>query len=261
MMGIRVRDVKYGYPGFRVDVLKGVTLDLPESEVTALLGVNGSGKTTLFKVMLKILTPKEGSILVGEKNINEFSRNDLSRVVALVPQEEGSPFPYTVFEYLLMGRAPHLGFFSTPTKRDEDKIVEVLADLGISHLEQRNVTGLSGGERRLVFIARALAQEPEILLVDEPTAHLDLRNKARVLGVMREMADSGRTVIFSTHDPNEASLVADEVGILNEGRIVGFGPPASVMTEDALKAIYGAEVAIGRVKGKLMVGLVAAKVM
>ena len=260
-MGIRVRDVKYGYPGFRVDVLKGVTLDLREGKVTALLGVNGSGKTTLFKVLLKILVPKEGSILVGEKNINEFSRNELSRVVALVPQEEGSPFPYTVFEYLLMGRAPHLGFFSTPTKRDEDKIAEVLADLGISHLGQRNVTNLSGGERRLVFIARALAQEPEILLVDEPTAHLDLRNKARVLGVMREMADSGRTVVFSTHDPNEASLVADDVGILNEGKIVGFGPPASVMTEDALKAIYGAEVAIRRVKGKLMFGLVAAKVM
>lgn len=260
-MGIRVRDVKYGYPGFRVDVLKGVTLDLREGKVTALLGVNGSGKTTLFKVLLKILVPKEGSILFGEKTVNEFSRNDLSRIVALVPQEEETPFSYTVFEYLLMGRAPHLGFFSTPTKRDEDKIVEVLTDLGISHLEKRNVTGLSGGERRLVFIARALAQDPEILLVDEPTAHLDLRNKARVLGVMREMANSGKTVVFSTHDPNEASLVADEVGILNEGRIVGFGPPASVMTEDVLKAIYGAEVAISRVKGKLMFGLVAAKVM
>lgn len=260
-MGIRVRDVKYGYPGFRVDVLKGVTLDLREGKVTALLGVNGSGKTTLFNLLLKILIPKEGSILFGEKNINELSRNDLSRVVALIPQEEGSPFPYTVFEYLLMGRAPHLGFFSTPTKRDEDKIVEVLADLGISYLAQRNVTGLSGGERRLVFIARALAQEPEILLLDEPTAHLDLRNKARVLGVMREMADSGKTVVFSTHDPNEAALVADDVGLLDEGKIVGFGPPASVMTKDALKAIYGAEVAISRVKGKLMFGLTAAKVM
>jgi len=261
MMGIKVRDVKYGYPGFRVDVLKGVTLDLRESKVTALLGVNGSGKTTLFNLLLKILIPKEGSILFGGKNMNEFSRNDLSRIVAFIPQEEVSSFPYTVLEYLLMGRAPHLGFFSTPTKRDEDKIVKVLADLGISHLEKRNVTGLSGGERRLVFIARALAQEPEILLVDEPTAHLDLRNKARVLGVMREMADSGKTVVFSTHDPNEASLVADDVGILNDGRIVGFGPPASVMTEDVLKAIYGAEVAISRVKGKLMFGLVAAKVM
>jgi iron complex transport system ATP-binding protein len=258
MMRIRVRDLKYGYPGFGVDVLKGVTLDIREGKVTALLGVNGSGKTTLFNVLLKILIPKEGSILLGEKNINELSRNDLSRIVALIPQEEGSPFPYTVFEYLLMGRAPHLGFFSTPTKRDEDKIFEVLANLSISHLAQRKVGGLSGGERRLVFIGRALAQDPEMLLLDEPTAHLDLRNKARVLGVMREMADSGKTVVFSTHDPNEALLVADEVGILDDGRIVGFGPPASVMTEEVLKAIYGAEVAITRVKGKLMFGLVSA---
>jgi iron complex transport system ATP-binding protein len=258
MMGIRVRDVKYGYPGLRFDVLKEVTLDLREGKVTALLGVNGSGKTTLFNVLLKILIPKEGSILLGEKNINELSRNDLSRIVALIPQEEGSPFPYTVFEYLLMGRAPHLGFFSTPTQIDEDKIFEVLADLSISHLAKRNVSGLSGGERRLVFIGRALAQEPEMLLLDEPTAHLDLRNKARVLGVMREMAHSGKTVVFSTHDPNEALLVADKVGILDNGRIVGFGPPASVMTEEVLKEIYGAEVAITKVKGKLIFGLVAA---
>lgn len=255
MVKIRAEKVIYRYPNSEINVLKGMSLEFPEGRVTALLGANGSGKTTLLKVLLKILIPQEGTIYVDEKDINEFERDDLSRLMAWVPQEEGSLFPYTVLEYLLMGRAPHLGFFSLPTKKDEDIITKTLSELGVLHLSYRKILSLSGGEKRLVFIARALAQEPEVLVLDEPTAHLDLGNKAKVLSIIRRMANSGKTVVFSTHYPNEASLVADNVEIINGGEILSCGTPSMVITEDVLETVYGARLIVNKVNGKPMVEL------
>lgn len=255
MVKIRIEKVRYRYPNSKIDVLKGMSLEFPEGKATALLGANGSGKTTLLKVLLKILIPQEGTIYVDEKGINEFKRDDLSRLMAWVPQEEDSLFPYTVLEYLLMGRAPHMGFFSLPTKKDEGIITKTLSELGVPHLSYREILGLSGGEKRLVFIARALAQEPEVLVLDEPTAHLDLGNKAKVLSIIRRMANSGKTVVFSTHDPNEASLVADNVGIINGGEILSCGIPSMVITEDVLETIYRARLIVNKVNGKPMVEL------
>jgi len=247
--------VRYRYPNSKIDVLKGISLEFPEGKVTALLGPNGSGKTTLLKVLLRILIPQEGNVYIDGKDINEFKRNSLSRLMAWVPQEEGSLFPYTVFEYLLMGRAPHLGFFSLPTKRDEDIITKTLNGLGAPHLSCKSVLSLSGGEKRLVLIARALAQEPEVLVLDEPTAHLDLGNKAKVLGIVRGIANLGKTVVFSTHDPNEVSLVADNVAIINGGEIVSCGIPSKIITEDILETIYGTRLMVNKVNGKPMVAL------
>lgn len=255
MVKICVEKARYRYPHCECDVLKGVSLKLPEGKATALLGSNGSGKTTLLKVLLKILIPQEGTVYVDGEDINEFGRDDLSKLIAWVPQEEAPSFPYTVLEYLLMGRAPHLGFFSLPTKKDETKITEILSELGMLHLSHRETLSLSGGEKRLVSIARTLAQESEVLLLDEPTAHLDLGNKAKVLGVIRRMANSGKTVLFSTHDPNEASLIADNVVIINGGDIVNCGAPSEIITEDVLKTIYKTGVRVIKVDGKPMVEL------
>lgn len=255
MVKIRVEKVRYRYPHRECDVLKGVSLELPEGKATALLGPNGSGKTTLLKVLLKILTPQEGSVYVDGEDVNEFGRDDLSKLIAWVPQEEALSFSYTVIEYLLLGRAPHLGFFSLPTKKDETKIIEILSELGMLHLSHREILSLSGGEKRLVPIARTLAQEPGVLLLDEPTAHLDLGNKAKVLGVIKGMANSGKTVCFSTHDPNEASLIADNVVVINGGDIVSCGAPSEIITTDFLKTIYGTGVTVIKVHGKPMVEL------
>lgn len=255
MARICAEKVRYRYPHRECDVLKSVSLELPEGKVTALLGPNGSGKTTLFKVLLKILIPQEGTVYVDGEDINEFSRDNLSKLIAWIPQEEVLSFPYAVLEYLLMGRAPHLGFFSLPTKKDENKIIEILSELDMSHLSHREILSLSGGEKRLVSMARTLAQEPEVLLLDEPTVHLDLGNKARVLGVIKRMANLGKTVFFSTHDPNIASLIADDVEIINGGEIVSCGAPSVVITEDVLKTTYGTRVTVNKVNGKPIVGL------
>lgn len=255
MSRISIENLKYRYISSDVNVLKGVSSKFPEGKVTTLLGPNGSGKSTLFKVLLKMLTPYEGKIFVDGEDINNFERNHLSRLVAWVPQEEDSFFPYTVLEYVLMGRAPHIDFLSLPNRKDEKVVNEVLCQLDLSNLANRKVTSLSGGEKRMVSIARALSQESNILVLDEPTAHLDLGNKARVLHIIRRMADSGKTVVFSTHDPNEVSLVSDNVVIMNGGEVVSDGPPATALTKDVLEKIYGTQVIVGKVNGKPVVGL------
>lgn len=237
------------------DILKGVSLEVPEGKVTVLLGPNGSGKTTLFKALLNLVTPQSGDIILNGENMHEFSRNKLSKVMAWVPQDEEPTFPYTVMEYLHMGRTPYLGFFETPSEEDTEKIEQLLEDLGISHLKDREISKLSGGEERLALLARALAQEPELLILDEPTAHLDLGNKVMTLKALRDMAESGRTVLFSTHDPNEALLVGDHVSIISEGEIMGQGAPAETITEEILRTIYGTEIRVIEVDGRLIVDL------
>jgi len=247
---MELRGVRFRYHGQRTDVLKGISSVFPEGKVTALLGPNASGKSTLFKILLKVLEPSTGSVHVNGKEIRQLSLAELSRIVAWVPQEEEPLFPYTVHEYLMLGRAPHLGFFDVPTGEDEKIINRVVTGLGIAKLSHRETMSLSGGEKRLVFIARALVQQPEVLVLDEPTVHLDLRNRALVLAAIRRAADGGKTVIFSTHDVNEASLVADEVKILNNGRMIKQGDPGKVLTEEVLKGIYGMKLVFRRVDGR-----------
>lgn len=248
MTKIEIKGVRFRYPGQCEDVLKGITTVFSEGRVTALLGPNASGKTTLFKLLLKVLAPAAGSVHINGREIRELSLAELSKIVAWVPQEEEPLFPYTVHEYLMLGRAPHLGFFDVPTVEDERIIRRTLAELGISELRQRETTDLSGGEKRLIFIARAMVQQTQALILDEPTVHLDLRNKARMLRAIKRAARAGKTVIFSTHDVNEASLVADEVKILNGGRIIAQGDPVNVLTEKILKGIYGMKLVFRKVE-------------
>jgi iron complex transport system ATP-binding protein len=250
-----VENLKFKYESSRDYVLKGVSMEFQDGKVTAVLGPNASGKSTLFKVLIGVLRPHEGKIYIDEKNVESLNRNHLSRLIAWVPQEEDAFFPYMVFEYVLMGRAPHLDFLSLPSRQDEEIVDFVLQNLGLSSLVYRKVTSLSGGEKRMVSIARALSQESNVLILDEPTAHLDLGNKAKVLNVIRQMAESGRTVIFSTHDPNEASLISDNVILMNWGEVVGKGPPAEAITKEVLEEIYGTHVVVGKVEGKPVIGL------
>ncbi|MGQ9788868.1 MAG: ABC transporter ATP-binding protein [Candidatus Hadarchaeaceae archaeon] len=248
MTRIEIDGVRFRYRKQSDEVLKGVSTVFSDGRITALLGPNASGKTTLFKLILKVLTPTAGTIYLNGMETGQLSLTELSKIVSWVPQEEEPLFPYTVYEYLMLGRAPHLGFFDVPTAEDERIIRRTLAELGISGLIHRSTTDLSGGERRLLFIARALVQQTQVLILDEPTVHLDLSNKARVLRTIRRAAKTGKTVIFSTHDINEASLVADEVKILNGGRIIAQGDPIKVLTEGALKGIYGTKLVFRRVE-------------
>ncbi|MEM3703729.1 MAG: ABC transporter ATP-binding protein [Candidatus Bathyarchaeia archaeon] len=254
MSKVYIKNLKYRYPSSEMDILKGISLEIPEGKVTALLGPNGSGKSTLFKVLLKVLSPYEGDIYVDGKDVKRVEISLLSRIIAWVPQEEDSLFPYTVLEYILMGRTPHLGFFNMPNKKDEETAQNVLLQLGLPNISHRKVPTLSGGEKKLVSIARALVQEPDILVLDEPTAHLDIGNKARVLNIISKMANSGKTIIFSTHDPNEAFLAADNAVIINGGEVVSEGPPATAITEELLEKTYGTQVVIYKWNDRLMAG-------
>ncbi|MBN9334460.1 ABC transporter ATP-binding protein [Devosia sp.] len=217
--------------------------------VTCLLGPNGVGKTTLFKTMLGLLSPTSGAISLFDRPLPRWSRQEFARTVGYVPQAHTALFPYSALDVVLMGRAPHLAPYGAPSRLDEEIAHQSLEALGLSHLSARAYTELSGGERQLVLIARALAQEPRILVMDEPTASLDYGNQMRVLDRIRSLADAGLTVILSTHHPDHALRVADAVALISGGRLHAFGAPRAVLTPKNLHRLYGVDVVIGTLPG------------
>jgi iron complex transport system ATP-binding protein len=250
---LALRGVRFAYTAGGPEVLRDVTLDVPAGSITALLGPNGSGKTTLLWLMLGLLDPRAGTIHVAGRLREHYSRRELSRQVGLVPQDEPVAFDLSVLEFVLLGRAPYLGLLELPSAADRALAHAALATIGISALAHRAVPSLSGGERQLATIARALVQQSQILLSDEPTAHLDLANTRRVLDVMRELGREGRTLVFTTHDPNLAAAIADHVVLLREGRILAAAATAEALTAAALSATYGVAVEIAEVRGRPLV--------
>ena len=241
-MRITATDLGIGYPGHEVGT--GITLAAGPGEVLCLLGPNGSGKTTLFKTLLGLLAPRSGRILLAEKPIERLSRAEIARYAAYVPQAHASPFAYPVLEVVLMGRTARLGLFSQPGKADFAAARAALARLRIGELEEADYTRLSGGQRQLVLIARALAQETPVLIMDEPTASLDFGNQTLLLQEIAGIASDGLTVILSTHDPDHAFAVGTEVALLHQGRVRARGTPAHALTAEALSAVYGVGVRV-----------------
>ena len=234
-------------------LFNGLTLEIPAGTVTAILGPNGSGKTTLLHLILGILAPDAGGVLLARRPREQYSRRDLGQLVGLVSQNEYLPFNFAVLEYVLLGRAPHLQLLQTPGEEDVAIARRVLAEIGLSHLAQRSIQSLSGGERQLVMVARALAQHPRILLLDEPTSHLDLANNERVLATLTRQAEQGVTVVFTTHDPNQAASVASFVVLMRAGQVLHAGPMADVISAPHLTATYGVPVEVVEVEGRRLV--------
>jgi iron complex transport system ATP-binding protein len=232
----------FGYRGRSVG--SGVSLDIRSGEVLCLLGPNGGGKTTLMKTLLGLLPPLHGRVLLDGEDIARLSRKHLARIIGYVPQAHSAFFPFTVNDIVLMGRSAHISLFAAPSPGDRAVAERALALLGIGHLKARIYTEISGGERQLVLIARALAQEPRILIMDEPTASLDFGNQLRVLGRIAALARSGIAVVFSTHDPDHVFLCGDRVALLHDGRMEEIGPPEAIITAAALKRLYGVEVQV-----------------
>jgi iron complex transport system ATP-binding protein len=239
---LRVEDLAFGYGGRPVG--QGVSFAVDAGEVLCLLGPNGSGKSTLFKTILRLLAPLRGRVRVNGDSIASWPRGRLARVFGYVPQAQLGTFPFTVRDVVLMGRTAHLPLFATPGRRDVLVAEGALDHLGIGHLADRPYPDVSGGERQLTLVARALAQEPEILVMDEPTASLDFGNQVRVLAEIQALAHRGIAVVLSTHDPDQAFLCAHRVALLHEGALVQIGPPPEVLTGAQLRAIYGVEVEI-----------------
>jgi iron complex transport system ATP-binding protein len=239
---LEVRDLAFGFPGRTVG--RDVSFTLAAGEAMCVLGPNGGGKTTLFRTILGLLEPHGGAVRVENADLHELSRSEVARRVGYVPQGHAAYFAFTVREFVLMGRTAHLGAFASPAKRDVLVAERALKSLGIAHLADRPVTEISGGERQLALVARALAQEPRLLVLDEPTASLDFGNQVRVLQKVAALARSGIAVLFSSHDPDHAFLCASRALLLAEGRVLEIGAPREVIRADTLERMYRVSVQV-----------------
>lgn len=241
-----VSRVAFGYPlpdGRRRDVLRSVDLTLAAGDLVALVGTNGSGKTTLLRLLTGILQPDAGVVRFDGRPIGEWRRPDLARRVAVLPQQLDLPAGFRVAELVEMGRAPHARRLFASTEADARAVSRALSDAGALELADRYAEELSGGERQRLLVAMALAQEPDLLLLDEPTLHLDLAHQVALLAAIRGLRDQrGLTVLAVLHDLNLAAAFAPRVIVLDEGRIVADGPPAEVLTPGLVERVFGVAV-------------------
>lgn len=237
---IRVEHLSFSYGETRI--LKDVNFNADRGSLAALIGPNGAGKSTLFRCILKFLSGYEGKVMLDGQDMKDMSRPEIARKIAYIPQTSIPVFNYAVIDIVLMGMTSGLRLLETPKKEHIRRAEEVLEGLGVLHLRDRGFGRISGGERQLVLLARAIAQDARILIMDEPTANLDYGNQLRVMERIRSLAKAGYTVIMSTHDPAQALLFADIAFVLQDGCMLASGPPKEVLTEEMMKKLYGVNV-------------------
>jgi len=246
---IRFTGVSFSYDGGR-PVVSSLDLDMPAGVITAILGPNGTGKTTLLYLALGWLKPSAGAVHLFGADIKKMNGAERGRRLSLLPQKEPADFEYTVLEYVLLGRAPHLGALQAPGTEDIRIAAEALRITGIIEMERRKLPSLSGGETQLTLLSRSLAQDPDVLLLDEPTNHLDLKNRRQMIDLLKKCKDRGKTVVFTTHDPDLASALADRLVLMGPDRAVHSGDFRMLFTEDHLSRTYGAPVRIADAAGR-----------
>ncbi|MEZ0394819.1 MAG: ABC transporter ATP-binding protein [Anaerolineales bacterium] len=242
------RNVHFGYRRSR-PILRQASFDLSAGRITAVVGPNGVGKTTLLYLALGWLQAWSGEILLDGRPLSGYGRLERGRRMALVPQSENTPFDYTLFEYVLLGRAPHLPPLSVPSPADQEMAWQVLEKVGLTALAGQPVPQLSSGERQLMLLARAILQTPRLLLLDEPTAHLDLHNKARLLDLLRQLRAEGVTLLMTNHEPDVVLALADDVILMESGQPPQAGPLGQLFTAQNLSRIYRLPVRLVEVEG------------
>ncbi len=241
-MRFEIKNATCGY-GKKV-ILTNISASVESGETLCLLGPNGVGKTTLFKSMMGFLPLIGGSVNLDGENILKWSKKRVAKVIGYVPQSHTPPFPFSVLDVVVMGRLAHLGLFSTPGPADVRGAEENLERLSISHLKDEPYTEISGGERQMVLIARALNQNPKLLVMDEPTANLDFANQVRVLSQIEQLSKEGIAIIMTSHFPDHAFLCSSKVGLLERGSVFKLGPAEEIVTEDNLREAYGVDVRV-----------------
>lgn len=245
---VSVQNIEFAYPSGRRKVLDCCSLSLKEGELVSILGPNGAGKSTLLNCACGLLSPQSGDIFLNGKNIKEMDPRQIAKVIGYVQQNQKSVFGYTVFSYVLMGRASSVGLFQRPHKEDEEMVSEVLASMGIAHLADIPITEISGGERQQAAIARAVVQQPQAVFFDEPTAHLDYGNQVNTLRLIASLQDKGFAVVMTTHNPDHCMMLGGKVAILDRQGILETGNVSDILTEERLKKVYNTELRLSYVE-------------
>jgi len=245
--------VSYCYPGSQTPALQGLNLRIEPHSVTAILGPNGAGKTTLLHLALGWLRAQSGTILWGGRPLHAYTRQELGQRMGLVPQSEHIPFAYSLLEFVLFGRSPYLRPLDMPGEADVHLALAALQRVGLGAAHDRSILALSGGERQLVLVARALAQQPRLLLLDEPSAHLDLGNKSRLVHLLQELAAQGTSILFTTHDPEMASSLASQLVLMQKGQVLYSGGIDEAFTGSWLSRLYQTPLHVLNVDGKRVV--------
>jgi iron complex transport system ATP-binding protein len=239
---LHVNNISFSYAN--KDILQDISFTIQEGDIISLLGPNGAGKSTLIKIMLGLLKPKSGAVYIQNKDINTYKPKELAKRVAYVPQSSYLPFSYTTLEVVIMGRISYQSIFSKYSKKDEDVALESLQTLGIADLKDRPYNELSGGQKQLVLIARALSQEAKVFIMDEPVSGLDYGNQLRLLETLQRLSAQGFTFLKSTHYPDHAFLVSNEVILMKDGKIVEKGSTQKVINQKSIYDLYGIDVDI-----------------
>jgi iron complex transport system ATP-binding protein len=246
------RDIRFSYDG--IEVIKGVNLSIGQGRIVGLLGANGVGKSTLLKLLTGILSTRHGKILYKGKELKYLPKREISKRIAYVPQSPTFGFPFTVSEIIKMGRAPYLGRFEFENDRDNELAFQAMETVGITHLQDRLVSEISGGEKQLTSFARALAQEPELMVLDEPATFLDVRHKTEILKLLLKLkTQRSISIIAATHDVFSALFYFDKLIILKEGELLAEGECDQVLTEDILSNAYNIDVKVRKEDGKIFV--------
>ncbi len=235
-----VKNISFSYND--EEIFSDISFSIGSGEVLCILGPNGTGKTTLIKCLNGLHDIDSGDILINGKNIKKLSFREISKHVGYIPQSHIPSFPFKVFDVVLMGRAPYLNLTDSPKEKDVKIANDALKTLGIENLKDKEYTNLSGGERQLVFLARVLCQKPDMLILDEPTSHLDFGNQIKLLEIIDNLAKSGLSIIMSSHFPDHAFLSSTKVAIMKDKRFIDFGTPEDVVTEENLKKAYSIDV-------------------
>ena len=240
MVNISIKGLSFGYNGSKI--LDGLDLVIEDSQVLGLVGPNGSGKTTLIKCIDKILKPR-GSILIDDRDIETMSRQDIARCMGYVPQSSSTPLATTVFDTVLMGRRPHMSWRVSPA--DIDKVAEMIELLHLDDLAMKDFSDLSGGQKQKVLIARALCQEPGVILLDEPTSNLDMKHQLEVMEIICGIVKKKKvSAVMAIHDLNLASRFVDKLAILKGGKIYAAGTPGDLISKENIREVYGVEAVV-----------------
>lgn len=232
-----MKDVGFAYPG--LPLFADFRIAVAEREFFGVIGPNGSGKTTLLKLMAGLLAPLSGDVVVKGKGLSDYSRRNLARVLGFMPQENHFAFDFSVQEVVMMGRNPYLGRFQRPGKQDRERVQAAMEFADVWLLREKRISQVSGGEKQRVVLARTLAQEPEILLLDEPASQLDLGHLLQMLSILRRLNQQGITIVLLSHDLNLASVACSRILLLDRGKAVACDTPARVLVPELVEQVYG----------------------